>query len=438
MTDKLATTAREAVVSGQAHTAIAQRAVHRRPQRDPDRRRGGRLRRRRARLRAVRSRDFVANRSRRGLAVLGEALQGRRGGGPTPRRPRQPARGRLERLGLPRTAPRAPAALSSSPARSSTPRCLTTATATGSWPAIALRTPRRARQDVETGGGGVAERGERSSARNDFVACSMRSQLDRSALGVVVDWRRRSASEASRLAKPSRHPHACRLLGAAELDQRRCPSTGRSVALAQRYETGRVDPLDAASTVPCSSQLSSSRPGAQVDLGPESGTSKCSASVISAQTRSIGRRSRLRVLCIARWCMKQMVNHASLGTMPRSTDRERTVLTHRVTFIPGDGTGPELAEATRRVLEATGVEFEWDFQDAGIDVYEQEGIRCPTARSTRSASAASPSRDPRPPRSARATARSTWRCARSSTSTAASAPARPTRACARASPRPTS
>src|SRR5829696_2974014 len=52
-------------------------------------------------------------------------------------------------------------------------------------------------------------------------------------------------------------------------------------------------------------------------------------------------------------------------------------MTHRVTFIPGDGTGPELAEATRRVLEATGVEFEWDFQDAGIDVYEEEGNPLP-------------------------------------------------------------
>jgi isocitrate dehydrogenase (NAD+) len=48
-----------------------------------------------------------------------------------------------------------------------------------------------------------------------------------------------------------------------------------------------------------------------------------------------------------------------------------------VTFIPGDGTGPEIAEATRRVLEATGVEFEWDFQDAGVDVYEEEGNPLP-------------------------------------------------------------
>src|SRR5688500_480550 len=48
-------------------------------------------------------------------------------------------------------------------------------------------------------------------------------------------------------------------------------------------------------------------------------------------------------------------------------------MAHRVTFIPGDGTGPELAEATRRVLEATGVEFEWDEHPAGEDVYNEEG-----------------------------------------------------------------
>src|SRR3954454_8461287 len=48
-------------------------------------------------------------------------------------------------------------------------------------------------------------------------------------------------------------------------------------------------------------------------------------------------------------------------------------MAHRVTFIPGDGTGPELAEATRRVLEATGVEFEWDRREAGIDEYEKSG-----------------------------------------------------------------
>ena len=46
---------------------------------------------------------------------------------------------------------------------------------------------------------------------------------------------------------------------------------------------------------------------------------------------------------------------------------------HRVVLIPGDGTGPELTEATRRVLEATGVGFEWDVQEAGADVMDKHG-----------------------------------------------------------------
>src|SRR5215203_4335203 len=46
---------------------------------------------------------------------------------------------------------------------------------------------------------------------------------------------------------------------------------------------------------------------------------------------------------------------------------------HRVTLIPGDGTGPELTEATRRVLEATGVDFEWDVRHAGEEVMARYG-----------------------------------------------------------------
>ena len=46
-------------------------------------------------------------------------------------------------------------------------------------------------------------------------------------------------------------------------------------------------------------------------------------------------------------------------------------MAHRVVLIPGDGTGPELTEATRRVLEATGVEFEWDVQEAGADTMDK-------------------------------------------------------------------
>ena len=52
-------------------------------------------------------------------------------------------------------------------------------------------------------------------------------------------------------------------------------------------------------------------------------------------------------------------------------------MSYRVTFIPGDGVGPELSEATRRVLEATGVEFDWDLQEAGADVMEKYGTPLP-------------------------------------------------------------
>jgi isocitrate dehydrogenase (NAD+) len=62
---------------------------------------------------------------------------------------------------------------------------------------------------------------------------------------------------------------------------------------------------------------------------------------------------------------------------PATTNREGTPVSYTVTLIPGDGTGPELAEATRRVLDATGVGFEWDVQEAGIDVYEREGTPLP-------------------------------------------------------------
>jgi isocitrate dehydrogenase (NAD+) len=48
-------------------------------------------------------------------------------------------------------------------------------------------------------------------------------------------------------------------------------------------------------------------------------------------------------------------------------------MAHRVTLIPGDGIGPELTDATRRVLEATGAEFDWDLQHAGADVMDDHG-----------------------------------------------------------------
>jgi isocitrate dehydrogenase (NAD+) len=50
---------------------------------------------------------------------------------------------------------------------------------------------------------------------------------------------------------------------------------------------------------------------------------------------------------------------------------------HAVTLIPGDGVGPEICEATVRVLEATGVEFDWDVHQAGENVMKTHGTPLP-------------------------------------------------------------
>lgn len=50
---------------------------------------------------------------------------------------------------------------------------------------------------------------------------------------------------------------------------------------------------------------------------------------------------------------------------------------HTVTLIPGDGIGPEVVAATKRVLEATGVEFQWEMANAGAGALEQEGSLLP-------------------------------------------------------------
>lgn len=52
-------------------------------------------------------------------------------------------------------------------------------------------------------------------------------------------------------------------------------------------------------------------------------------------------------------------------------------MAYRITLIPGDGTGPELTAATKRVIEATGVEIEWDIQAAGVDMLAEKGTPLP-------------------------------------------------------------
>ena len=50
---------------------------------------------------------------------------------------------------------------------------------------------------------------------------------------------------------------------------------------------------------------------------------------------------------------------------------------HNVTLVPGDGVGPEVVEAARRALEATGVEFQWEVISAGATALEKEGNLLP-------------------------------------------------------------
>src|SRR6202008_3621325 len=52
-------------------------------------------------------------------------------------------------------------------------------------------------------------------------------------------------------------------------------------------------------------------------------------------------------------------------------------MSHKVTLLPGDGIGPEVTQATVRILEATGVKFEWESFAVGADAYEKHGEYIP-------------------------------------------------------------
>jgi len=54
-------------------------------------------------------------------------------------------------------------------------------------------------------------------------------------------------------------------------------------------------------------------------------------------------------------------------------------MAHRVTLIPGDGIGPEVVEAARRAIEATGVEIAWDRRDMGAGAFARTGSPLPDA-----------------------------------------------------------
>ena len=52
-------------------------------------------------------------------------------------------------------------------------------------------------------------------------------------------------------------------------------------------------------------------------------------------------------------------------------------MAYEITLIRGDGTGPELAEAARKCVDATGVDINWDVQEAGVDIMETAGTPIP-------------------------------------------------------------
>src|SRR5947207_4607142 len=66
-------------------------------------------------------------------------------------------------------------------------------------------------------------------------------------------------------------------------------------------------------------------------------------------------------------------------TYAPSRAENRIAMAYEVTLITGDGTGPELAEAARRCIDATGVKINWDVQEAGVDVMERTGTPLPEA-----------------------------------------------------------
>jgi len=53
--------------------------------------------------------------------------------------------------------------------------------------------------------------------------------------------------------------------------------------------------------------------------------------------------------------------------------------TYNITLIPGDGVGPEVIEAVRRVLEASGIDFKWEMVYAGADAEKKFGTVLPDA-----------------------------------------------------------
>jgi isocitrate/isopropylmalate dehydrogenase len=80
---------------------------------------------------------------------------------------------------------------------------------------------------------------------------------------------------------------------------------------------------------------------------------------------------------------------------------------YRVTLLEGDGIGPEVTSAMRRVLDAAGAPIDWEVMPAGESAAKNHGVRCRTRRSSRSGRTGSGSRARSARPKAAATARRT-------------------------------
>ena len=100
--------------------------------------------------------------------------------------------------------------------------------------------------------------------------------------------------------------------------------------------------------------------------------------VFHMSTTSVGMASNLSAIRTA------LTDRAAFVSLSRFCNSDSAggvmkIMAHEVTLITGDGVGPELAEAARRCVDATGVAIHWDVQEAGLDVMARCGTPLPEA-----------------------------------------------------------
>src|ERR1700735_2919537 len=86
-------------------------------------------------------------------------------------------------------------------------------------------------------------------------------------------------------------------------------------------------------------------------------------------SRNYGRPFRARRTHIDNLPQECLPRSLSRSTSPRLSRKIKLSMTHKITLIPGDGIGPEVAAAARRVIDATGVSIEWEVVPARPDAH---------------------------------------------------------------------